>query len=489
MPIKIDSIEFFPVKITAITPTGDRPLAFALCKHWMETQTVKPDQWIVIDDGKVPMTPPVGATYVRREPRPDDPQHTLNLNLKTALPYIRGEQILIIEDDEYYAPGYVAEMSKAFDKGDVVGIIMAKYYHLPTGGCVQIPNMSHASLAQTGFKISFLPTLRELLKNENEIYLDMRIWKIAHQEQPIYLFQDDKDPLYVGIKGLPGRLGIGAGHRPKIYGNSIDKDRSILKKWIPKDYNIYLDILSGKLNDVNYNTYFPQITGITVCQNTKDLLKRAYESVRRFHPDMPIIIIDGSDAADPCAGYARSIQSDITRVIQPGYNIGHGRGMCRGIEEAKTPFALIFDSDIEMLKSPIDAMFLMMEPDTFGIGYIEHTDFGGYGIGAKKEHIGEDMPYLHPYFQLINIFNYRKFHPYVHHGAPCYLSMLDIYKRGLSNKILKEFKGLGHTAGKDYGWAGKPSEWIRHDARGTRDTRKRKGKPEIESNWVMGSIQ
>ena len=32
-----------PGMITAITPTGDRPLAFALCAHWMETQTVRPD--------------------------------------------------------------------------------------------------------------------------------------------------------------------------------------------------------------------------------------------------------------------------------------------------------------------------------------------------------------------------------------------------------------------------------------------------------------
>jgi len=481
-----DAIKYMPKPnmITAITPTGDRPLPLALCRRWMRMQTVQPDQWIIVDDGKKPAEPFPEADYIRRNPQPGEPPFTLNLNLKAAVPYIKGGKILIIEDDEYYAPKYVETMAQELDDFEVAGIQQSKYYHLATGGYVQIGNVAHASLAQTGFRSSFLPTFKRALAAEQTTYLDMRLWKAATAENRGHLFIDTPDSLYVGMKGLQGRHGIGRGHDPKMYGANFDIERNILKKWIPKDYKVYVDIAQGKLTEANYQDYFPDITGITVCYNTKDLIERAYTSVRKFHPDMPIIIIDGSDATNPCAQYVKSLESDLTTVISLGYNIGHGRGMHMGINRAKTPYVLIFDSDIEMLKSPVDAMLDIMESDTFGVGWIEHTDYDGYGVGARKDHEAESMPYLHPYFQLINVANYRKYHPYVHHGAPCYLTMLDIYKRGLSDKVLKDFPGLGHSAGKDYGWEGKPREFIRHDVRGTRNMRKKKGLPEIEQGWI-----
>jgi len=487
MPIQIDSIEFFPVKITAITPTGDRPLAFALCKHWMEMQTQRPDQWIIIDDGKVPMTPPPGATYVRREPRPDDPQHTLNINIKAALPYIRGEQILIIEDDEYYAPKYVEVMSNALDKGEVVGITYAKYYHLPSGGYLQIPNTAHASFAQMGFRKSFIPELSILVNDTGGVYLDMRIWQKITPEGRGYLFSDEADTIFIGIKGLPGRPGIGAGHNPDMYGAKDTASRGVLKQWAARDCEAYLDVLSDKLNDTNCNTYFQQITGIVVCQNTVDLIKCSYGSVRKFHPDMPIIIVDGSDPGSPCAEYVKGLASDVTTVLSLGYNIGHGRGMCMGIDAAKTPYALMFDSDTEMLKSPVDGMLDMMESDTFGVGYIEEKiGFDGFEWGWPG-HADPDkwMSYLHPMFQLISIANYRKFYPYVHHGAPCYLTMLDIHKRGLSHKILKQFPGMGHSSGSGLNWKGEPREHIRHDPGTTIRERTGEAPRAIEGGWVM----
>ena len=484
-----------PGMITAITPTGDRPLAFALCKHWMETQTVRPDQWIVVDDGKVPTRAPAGSTYIRRTPLPNDPVYTLNLNLKTAIPHIRGNKILIIEDDEYYAPDYVKMMAQALEGYEVAGIMASKYYHIGSNGYAQHGNTIHASLAQTGFRSQFLNTFTALLDSELTTYLDIRVWRTAMNNSVGYLFADGAQSLYAGIKGLPGRHGIGIGHDPAMYKQNLDNKHAILRKWIPRDYQVYLDVQSGKLNDANCNTYFPQITGITVCQNTRDFMQRAYESVRKFHPDMPIIIIDGSDATDPCAEYVKSLRSNLTTVIQPGYNIGHGRGMCLGIDHAKTPYALIFDSDIEMLKSPVNAMLGMMELDTFGVGYTEKTAPDGFEWGAcdtttgQSHTDGEPMRMLHPYFQLINIPNYRKYHPYVHHGAPCYLTCLDIHKKGLSDKIIKEFPGLGHSSGKGWVWTGQPREYIRHDPAGTRGERVRHGLGEIEGDWVVNRGQ
>ena len=265
------------IEITIITPTGDRPLAFALCRQWMMSQTRKPDQWIVVDDGKIPLTPTHGMQYVRREPRPDDPKHTLDLNLTAALPLIRGNKIIIMEDDDYYAPGYIAEMASRLDQHEVVGIMQAKYYHLPTGRYRIHQNASHCSLSETAFRNSFLPELKELLKGDGDTAVDLHIWqKIGGRG---YRFNDNDRPLYLGIKGLPGRVGIGIGHNPDMYRGVQDTaDRTMLKRWVPGDYQIYLDILSGKLTSENYRSYFPAnlpVTGITVCHNTKDLIERA----------------------------------------------------------------------------------------------------------------------------------------------------------------------------------------------------------------------
>jgi len=223
------------------------------------------------------------------------------------------------------------------------------------------------------------------------------------------------------------------------------------------------------------------ITGIVVSHNTLELLQNAYESVRKFHPDMKIIIIDGSDKTDPCYLYARSLASDITTVYAGGYNIGHGRGMDMAIGICETRFALIFDSDIVMHKSPIQKMLDMMEEDTYGVGYTEKTAYDGHEYGHFPEHKDQPFMYmLHPFFQLLQISEYYKFHKYVHHGSPCYKAALDIHKQGLTDKIIKCLPGLGHTHGKGIAWSAVPGEWIKHDTAGTRKERVRRGQAEIE---------
>lgn len=202
---------------------------------------------------------------------------------------------------------------------------------------------------------------------------------------------------------------------------------------------------------------------------------------------MPIIIIDGSDPTDECYRYVCSLASDITTVGVCGYNIGHGRGMDAAIRMCKTRFALIFDSDIVMLKSPVEKMLIMMESDTYGVGYLEKTGYDGFEYGVHQHHKNEGMMLmLHPYFQLLQISEYFKFHPYVHHGAPCYLAALDIHNKGLTSKIIKEFPGLGHSAGQGMGWKGEPREYIKHEPGGTRYFRKKIGKNEIEGIWDYG---
>jgi hypothetical protein len=232
-----------------------------------------------------------------------------------------------------------------------------------------------------------------------------------------------------------------------------------------------------------------------VCWNTKELVERAYNSVRLAHPTMQIIIVDGSSPSMPCYKYLDSIQDAYLKVYHVGKNIGHGRGMHFGIERTNTPFALMFDSDIVMTKSPVQQMLDMMTDGIYGVGWIYKTDITGHEFGSRPEYVNEGvMPYLHPYFCLIQLSEYRKYRPFMHHGAPATHTMLDIYRKGLSKKVLKEFPGLGHTSGKGLVWEGRPSEYIQHDTEpcyvdshfgGTGAQRVKSNMPHIEGVWDL----
>ena len=225
-------------------------------------------------------------------------------------------------------------------------------------------------------------------------------------------------------------------------------------------------------------------TGLTVCSNTPALIKRSYESIRKFYPDMTIIIVDGSDPGSECSQYCQSIKSMRTRIMEMKYNIGHGRGMNAGMAWVATRLALIFDSDIEMIAPPLEEMYKMMKPDTYGVGWIEIVGSDGFEYGVHEFHKQETPTrYLHPYFQLISVKKYFEYPPYVHHGAPCFKTMNAIKKAGLSEQILLEFEGLGHTQGEGFNWRSRPSPYVLHETHGTRKDRRAKGIPEIEPGW------
>ena len=263
--------------------------------------------------------------------------------------------------------------------------------------------------------------------------------------------------------------------------------------WHDRVYSKTLRISQGRTEEdtvnqdrlKNIQSVDDAVTGLTVVYNSIDLIKKSYESVRSHHPYMKLIIIDGSDKTDPCYSYIASINDPNTEVFQVGYNIGHGRGLCYGIKYITTPYVLIFDSDIEMLKSPVQSMLNMMEDNTYGVGYTEQTDIGGWDFGARPDQVKYgSIRYLHPYFCLLQLKEYSKYPPFIHHGAPAIDTMLAINRAGLVDSVIKEFPGLGHSSGTGLSWKSAPREFIRHDIAGTRTLRRDKGKSEIEGLWT-----
>lgn len=230
--------------VTIITPTRDRPYAFALCERWMRRQTLAWDQWLVIDDGDEPAVPTCGQQHIRRAPSAQ--RNTLPQNMLEALKHIRGDRVVMVEDDEYYAPTYVEAVVRGLDMRPLAGERHARYYNVQDRRWSEkTPNdTKHCSLARTGFRVELIPRMEQaatICLEQDIVFVDLYFWgergpipRIVHQNV------SGQQALSVGIKGMPGRGGLGSGHRPGALPHH-DPHGTKLIEWIGRtDANVYL---------------------------------------------------------------------------------------------------------------------------------------------------------------------------------------------------------------------------------------------------------
>ena len=201
--------------VTLVTATGARPEAFARCEEYIKRQTYKgPLEWIVVDDYQekpTKCTLPC-QTYIKG-PKPWRPGiNTQRPNLDAALPYIHGDFIFPIEDDDWYSPNFLEQYLTLLRSYSIVGEGNAVYYNIRERSWRNWSNYNHCSLCQTGFRKEHLPRFEEAI-NSGELFIDCVLWRIFrdHKLKPFLFANQD---LLVGIKGMPGRFGIGAGHTP-----------------------------------------------------------------------------------------------------------------------------------------------------------------------------------------------------------------------------------------------------------------------------------
>jgi len=239
-------IEAHNYKTSVITCTGDRPEAFKLCAEYLGRQTVKPDEWVVVDDGvKYKVTQEMceasgvkDIKLIHRARAKDDPNHTLTINMLEALDKVTGENIIIMEDDDWYAPNYIETMIDGLMSGDLCGTQGIYYWNIPKK-CYQFVGKSvdHASLCQTAFRRNVIPVLEDICKYEyvqNGI-IDISIWEKWKGSINLMEYSD----LVVGIKGLPGRPGMTSGHLTDGSRYNSDPKLKELKKIIKNDVAKY----------------------------------------------------------------------------------------------------------------------------------------------------------------------------------------------------------------------------------------------------------
>lgn len=218
------------IELSLITPTGSRPEAFALCEKWIANQSYQSFEWLVLDDGEIPTPMTQNQCVIRPDKKWDGKENTQAENLKTLLDCVSGKYVAVIEDDDYYGPNYLGEMVNHLKRHPLVGQRPGRYYHI-SGHYRVFQNEKHASLSQTAFHRDYSLILSQYLKS-GATFIDVNFWRNSKNG---FLFESVS---HVGIKGMPGRPGIGIGHRD-FMGYGWNYDPHILKKWIGEDADFY----------------------------------------------------------------------------------------------------------------------------------------------------------------------------------------------------------------------------------------------------------
>lgn len=229
--------------LTLITLTGDRQWAFSLCEKYMARQTVGWGNWLVIDDGHEPTVTTLDQQVIRLSPGLP-PKESFRRNMQVALSHggsvPRGDKILFIEDDDWYSRWHIELMNAQLDNCVLAGEGRAKYYNVKQRKFLVHPNNAHASLCQTGFKGDDIRrlALSYLTTASAPEMLDGHIWKRAGVVDTIKRLNPTSTTT-VGIKGAPGRGGLGGHHveLPPQYRD--DADASVLKLWLAEDAHHY----------------------------------------------------------------------------------------------------------------------------------------------------------------------------------------------------------------------------------------------------------
>lgn len=258
------------MKLAVLTPTGDRPQAFALAERYMLAQTLQPDLWFVTDDGATPIDGTLGQSMIRlpQWTQSGTSQHRNMIELLAAAERSDADAFVIWEDDDRYAPAYLERCAELLQQYELIGETPARYYNVKTRHWRTFRNDTHASLCQTAFRRSMIQPMREVVATGQ--WIDMAFW-------PRYLSRGHLWEGYnvLGIKGMPGRAGISNAHRETESWGHYDADLSKLREWIGNDADLYAEYFPftaiGDTKRINGPTVWCSACGFATVERDGDV--------------------------------------------------------------------------------------------------------------------------------------------------------------------------------------------------------------------------
>ncbi len=215
------------MKLTIVTTTTQRAWCFEQLQDYYQSQTIVPDQWLVVG-----------------EPKKSEKGHSLGLNWLAAIPHIEGDLIVVMEDDDVFFPSYFKTLVDMLLTGaSLVGLQNCVYYQVRHRRFCKLHNMNHSALTTTGFTRELLPTVKRLSKGES-VYMDYNLFTSFKGRIAFTDNLENNKPLYhVGLKGCPGITGCGSFH--VMADGSIDWGGNKLREWLGKDATRYFDLFTS----------------------------------------------------------------------------------------------------------------------------------------------------------------------------------------------------------------------------------------------------
>lgn len=200
---------------------------------------------------------------------------------------------------------------------------------------------------------------------------------------------------------------------------------------------------------------------LVVNYNTPDYIIEQYKSIRKYiGDDISINVVDNSDKKISKRGKKIEVlnkdlydipNKDINfKIYKIGKNIHHGPGMDYGINQIKTDYILILDSDVKLHKNLLSLFNKYIKKDFTCIGLKIFVNQKGFNVSDGG------ILYIHPSCLLLSKEKYtNKNVKFIKHGAPC----LDFMKKcddneliGVDNKELSEYRDInGRGTVKYYG--------------------------------------
>lgn len=124
-------------KIAIITPTRNRPEQLSLVIDCVNNQTIKPDKWVIVDDGPTPVPEEIinkiTIPHIYHHYRSGLARSTC-MNTAKCFEMVEAEKYIFFDDDDYYPRNYVENFSKLLTEEDVmVGNGRWTDYRLSTG--------------------------------------------------------------------------------------------------------------------------------------------------------------------------------------------------------------------------------------------------------------------------------------------------------------------------------------------------------------------
>ena len=242
-------------EIAVITPTKDRPEQLSLVIDCMNNQTLKPDMWVIVDDGREPIPSvilnkinvPYKYIHYKSEWR-----ISTCLNSAKCFEAVEAKKYIFFDDDDYYPSTYIENFSKLLVKeNEMLSNIRTTDYRLSTAYYrVRFKTEEQLRIGDLVCQWHDSAIMGEALKEEmikalrssvNYGYNDVTCWrKIFQPKKYLCSLTDFGEWSSIGLKdygvGNPGTI---KEHRHNVDMIPDDDNYSFFKSKLGEDWKKY----------------------------------------------------------------------------------------------------------------------------------------------------------------------------------------------------------------------------------------------------------